>query len=235
MNELISGIKSDVAIKIFGEDIDRLRSTGEQVAPILAGIEGASDVKIEQVSGFSQIEIEHDRAAMAQHKINAADINLLVEAALGGKETTTVFEGQKRFSVVVRFPAKYRSDIEAIRQLMVPSRRPGTMCPLASWRRSRRPKFRRRSAATTRCGGWWWSATLRGRDIGTFVAEAKAKLASLERGLPVGYRLAWGGAVREPAARDGEIAGSMVPVAILMIFILLFMSLSSVKSSCAGH
>jgi heavy metal efflux system protein len=229
VNELISGIKSDVAIKIFGEDIDLLRTTGEQIAPILAGVEGAGDVKIEQVSGFSQIEIEHDRAAMAQHKINAADINLLVEAALGGKVTTTVFEGQKRFDVVVRFPDKYRSDVEAIERLMVPSPA-GYDVPLGQLATVKELEVPAQISREDSMRRLVVECNVRGRDIGSFVAEARAKLASVEKGLPVGYRLAWGGQFENQQRAMARLR-VMVPVAILLIFILLFMSLASVKSA----
>ena len=109
VNELLSGIKSDVAIKVIGDDMDRLRETGEKIAPILAAIEGAEDVKIEQVSGFTQWRCEHKREAMARHKINAEDINSLIETAVGGKVATRCFEGQRRFDVLVRFPEDKRN------------------------------------------------------------------------------------------------------------------------------
>ncbi|MHC4791224.1 MAG: efflux RND transporter permease subunit, partial [Planctomycetota bacterium] len=108
VNELISGIKSDVAVKIFGDDMEVLRTTAEKIAPILSDIEGASDVKIEQISGFSQIELHMNRQTMARHMINIENINLLVKTAIGGGVATTVFEGQKRFDVQVRFPLEDR-------------------------------------------------------------------------------------------------------------------------------
>jgi cobalt-zinc-cadmium resistance protein CzcA len=229
VNELISGIKSDVAIKIFGDDLETLRAAAEQIAPILAGVEGAGDVKIELISGLSQIEIEHDRAAMAQHKINAADINLLVEAALGGKVATSVFEGQKRFEVLVRFPASYRNDTDAIRQLLIPSPA-GYDVPLGQLATinevqvpaqiSREDSMRR---VVVECN-------VRGRDIGSFVAETRAKLAAIEKGLPIGYRLAWGGQFENQQRAMARLK-LMVPAAILLIFILLFISLSSITSA----
>ena len=121
VNELISGIKSDVAIKIFGDDMDVLRATAEKIAPILSGVRGARDIKIEQVSGSSELVVQMDREAMARHKVNVADVNLLIEAAVGGKEATTVFEGQKRFAVLVRFPLQRRDRQEALERLLVPS------------------------------------------------------------------------------------------------------------------
>ena len=229
VNELISGIKSDVAIKISGDEMELLRSAGEQVAPILAGIEGAGDVKIEQVSGFSQIEIEQNREAMAQHKINAADINLLVETALGGKVATMVFEGQKRFNVLVRFPAKHRGDIEAIRRLMVPSPA-GYDVPLGQLAEVRELEVPAQISREDSVRRLVVECNVRGRDIGSFVAEAKAKLASVEKGLPVGYRFGWGGQFENQQRAMAKLK-VMVPVAILLIFILLFMSLASLKSA----
>lgn len=229
VNELISGIKSDVAIKISGDEMELLRSAGEQVAPILAGIEGAGDVKIEQVSGFSQIEIEQNREAMAQHKINAADINLLVETALGGKVATTVFEGQKRFNVLVRFPVKHRGDIEAIRRLMVPSPA-GYDVPLGQLAEVRELEVPAQISREDSVRRLVVECNVRGRDIGSFVAEAKLKLASVEKALPVGYRFGWGGQFENQQRAMAKLK-VMVPVAILLIFILLFMSLSSFKSA----
>ena len=229
VNELIGGIKSDVAIKIFGEDIDRLRSTAEQIAPVLASIDGASDLKVEQVSGFSRIEIGHDRAAMAQHKINAADINLPVEAALGGRVATTVFEGQRRSSVVVRFPSQHRSDPQAIKRLMVPSPAGYDVPPgqLATVKEVEVPAQISREDSMRRPVV---ERNVRGRDIGSFVAEARSKLSSIEKDLPVGYRFAWGGQFENQQRATARLK-VMVPVAILLIFVLLFMSLSSVKSA----
>ena len=227
VNELISGIKSDVAIKIFGDDLERLRATGEAAAPILAAIPGAVDVKIEQVSGFSQIEVQHDREAMARHKINAADINLLVEAAIGGKEATLAYEGQRQFAVVVRYPADARRDVAHIRALLVPSpagynvplSELATVCEVQVPAQISREDSMRRLVV---------ECNVRGRDIGSFVGEAQEKLATLERELPTGYRLSWGGQFENQQRAMARLM-IVVPIAILLIFILLFSSLGSVK------
>ncbi|MFH1681563.1 MAG: CusA/CzcA family heavy metal efflux RND transporter, partial [Candidatus Eisenbacteria bacterium] len=108
VNELISGIKSDLAIKLFGPDLELLREKANGAAVVLQGIEGAEDIKVEQVTGFSQVEIVVDRRAIARHKINVEDVNDLVETAVGGKVATTVIEGQARFAVLVRFPERAR-------------------------------------------------------------------------------------------------------------------------------
>ncbi|HUV67369.1 MAG TPA: CusA/CzcA family heavy metal efflux RND transporter [Sedimentisphaerales bacterium] len=229
VNELISGIKSDVAIKIFGDDLDVLAQAAERTAPILAGIEGARDVKIEQLSGFSQIEIRPDREAAARHAINIEDINLLVETAIAGKVATTVFEGQRRFAVQVRFPAGKRDDIEAIEQLLVRSPL-GYNVPLgelavieeveAPAQISREDSGRR---LIVECN-------VRGRAIGSFVEEARRKLTGVEASLPAGYRLAWGGQFENQQRAMARLK-IVVPVALLLVFVMLFGSLNSIRSS----
>ena len=229
VNELISGIKSDVAIKIFGDDIDVLVATAEKMAPVLGSIEGAEDVKIEQVSGFSQIEIQMNREAMARHRVNIEDINLLVEAAIGGKIATTVFEGQKRFDVQVRFPIEHRADINVIKQLLVPSPL-GYNIPLGEMvtvsevevpTQISREDFQRRIIV---------ECNVRGRDIGGFVAEAKQRLAEVENILPEGYGLTWGGQFENQQRAMARLK-VVVPITTFLIFIMLFISLNSLKSA----
>ena len=229
VNELISGIKSDVAIKIFGEDMDVLRAAAEKTAPILSNVAGARDIKIEQVSGFSQIEVRHDREAMARHKVNAEDINLFIETAVGGKVATTVFEGQKRFAVLVRYPPKRRRDTEALERLLIPSPL-GYNVPLgdvAAIADVEVPAQISREDSTRRL---IVECNVRGRDIGGFVLEAKRKLADVERGLPQGYRLAWGGQFENQQRAMARLR-LVVPVALLLIFVMLVGSLGSVKSA----
>lgn len=229
VNELISGIKSDVAIKIFGDDTDVLRTAAEKIAPILSDIEGASDVKIEQISGFSQIEIRMNRQALARHMVNIEDINLLVKTAIGGSVATTVFEDQKRFDVQVRFPLQNRRDIDVIEQMLVPSPA-GYNIPLGELvtiEEVEVPAQISREDSTRRL---IVECNVRGRDMGSFVAEAKQKLASIESNLPDGYRLAWGGQF-ENQQRAMKRLKMVVPAAIILIFLMLFSSLNSVKSA----
>ncbi len=229
VNELLSGIKSDVAIKVIGDDMERLRETGEKIAPILASTEGAEDVKIEQVSGFNQLEIRHKRDAMARHKINAEDINSLIETAVGGKVATAVFEGQRRFDVVVRFPEDKRDTPDRIGSLMITS--PGgynvPLSDLAEIVETQVPAQISREDSTRRL---LVECNVRGRDMGSFVAEAKEKLTSLEKEMPTGYRMAWGGQFENQQRAMARLK-IVVPVAIGLIFLLLFMSLGSIKSA----
>jgi len=229
VNELISGIKSDVAVKIFGEDLEVLRSAAEKIAPAISEIEGASDVKIEQISGFSQIEIHMNRQALARHKINIENINQLVKTAIGGGVATTVFEGQKRFEVQVRFPLEDRRDIDAIGRMLVPSPA-GYNVPLGELvtiQEIEVPAQISREDSTRRL---IVECNVRGRDMGSFFTEAKQKLASIENSLPEGYRLAWGGQF-ENQQRAMKRLKMVVPAAILLIFLMLFSSLNSFRSA----
>ena len=202
VNELLSGIKSDVAIKIIGDDMDRLRETGEKIAPILAGIEGAEDVKIEQVSGFTQLEVQHKREAMARHKINAEDINSLIETAVGGKVATAMFEGQRRFDVLVRFPEDKRNTPDRIGSLMIPSPA-GYNVPLSelaeieeiAGSRPDQPRGLDAAAAGRVQRPRPGHGFLRGRGQG----EARRRGERVAHGLSPGL----GRAVREPAAGHG--------------------------------
>ncbi len=229
VNELISGIKSDVAVKIIGDDIDVLISAAERIAPILAGIKGAEDVKIEQVSGFSQIEIHPDRKATARHMINIEDINLLVETAVGGRVATTVFEGQRRFAVQVRFPAERRADIDVIEQLLVASGL-GYNVPLEELATIQEVEVPAQISREDSRRRLIIECNVRGRDIGSFIEESRQKLSAVQSDLPAGYRLAWGGQFENQQRAMARLK-VVVPVALLLVFVMLFGSLNSIKSS----
>jgi cobalt-zinc-cadmium resistance protein CzcA len=229
VNELISGIKSDVAVKIFGDNMEVLRATAEAIAPILSEIEGAADVKIEQVSGFAQIEVRLNRQALARHKINIEDINLLVETAVGGGVATTVYEGQKRFAVQVRFPEEKRRDIDAIKQILVHSPA-GYNVPLGELATVEEVEVPAQVSREDSIRRLIVECNVRGRDMGSFVAEAQQKLAPIENDLPEGYRFAWGGQFENQQRAMARLR-IVVPVAIGLIFVMLFSSLNSFKSS----
>ncbi|MCE5279356.1 MAG: CusA/CzcA family heavy metal efflux RND transporter [Planctomycetaceae bacterium] len=229
VNELLSGIKSDVAIKIIGDDMDVLRKTGEKIAPLLSAIEGAHDVKIEQVSGFTQLEVQHKRLAMARHGVNVEDINSLVETAIGGKVATTVFEGQKRFDVLVRFPPDSRDTGDRIRSLMVHSQA-GHKVPLSELADVREVEVPAQISREDSVRRLVVEVNVRGRDIGSFVAQAREKLAPVESALPAGYRIAWGGQFENQQRAMARLT-IVVPIVIALVFVLLFMSLQSVSSA----
>ncbi len=229
VNELISGIKSGVALKIFGPDLDVLREQADRVATTMRGIAGAADVKVEQVSGFSQIEIVVDRSAIARYKINVADINEIVETAVGGKVATKLVEEQKRFAVVVRFPEKHRRDIRALKRILVPSPG-GQRVPLGHLARideveapaqiSRENGMRR---VVVECN-------VVGRDMGGFVEELRERIAPVADSLPAGYFVTYGGQF-ENQQRAMKRLAVVVPVSLALIAIMLFSATSSIRST----
>ena len=229
VNELISGVKSDLAVKVFGPDLEVLKPQADRIASIMGGIRGAEDVKVEQISGAAQIEIIADRRAIARYKIDVADINELIETAVGGKVATTMIEGQMRFAVLVRFPEKDRNDIEALGRLLV-SAPDGTQVPLARLARivetespaqvSREKGMRR---VVVECN-------IRGRDMGSFVAETQHSLQSLAQALPTGYFIEYGGQF-ENQQRAMKRLSVVVPVSVLLIFLMLFSALGSIRNA----
>ena len=229
VNELISGVKSDLAVKLFGPDLDVLKPQADKIAAILGSVPGAEGVKVEQISGATQVQVVVDRKAIARYKINLAEINELIESAVGGKVATTVIEGQMRFAVLVRFPEKDRGDIAALEKLLVPSP-DGTLVPLAQLARieevegpaqiSREKGMRR---VVVECN-------IRGRDMGSFVAEVQRNMQTIAKTLPTGYFLEYGGQF-ENQQRAMTRLGIVVPVSIALIFIMLFSGLGTIRSA----
>ncbi len=229
VNELISGVKSDVAVKIFGYELDILGEKAEQIEHIISGIKGATDVKLEQIAGFLQLDIDIDRKAIARYGINVSTINEVVEAAVGGKTATTVYEKDRRFDVSVRFPQDMRNDEKAIGNILIPTPS-GQRIPLAQLAKisivevpaqiSREWGMRR---VVVECN-------VRGRDIGSFVKEAKNKLEAIEKSLPSNYFITWGGQF-ENQQRAMKTLAIAVPAVVLLIFIMLFSAFNSFRSS----
>ncbi len=229
VNELISGIKSDLAVKLFGPDLDVLKERANGIASALTGIEGAGDVKIEQISGFSQIEIIPDRRAIARYTINVADINDLIETAVGGKVATTVIEDQMRFAAQVRFPEAYRNSTDALKRLLVatPSGATVPLGQLAVIREVEAPAQISRENAMRRVV---IECNIRGRDMGSFVREAQEKIGPVTADLPEGYFLRYGGQFENQQRAMRRLA-VVVPVSILLIFIMLFMALGKIRGA----
>ncbi|OGV84464.1 MAG: metal transporter [Lentisphaerae bacterium RIFOXYB12_FULL_60_10] len=229
VNELISGIKSDLAIKIFGSDLEVLRENANRAAAAIQGIRGAEDVNVEQVSGFPQVEIAVDRKAIARHKINIADINEVVETAVGGQVATMVIEEQKRFAVLVRFPVELRQDIPALERLLVPSPQ-GARIPLgelAAIREVEAPAQIGREKGMRRVVV---QCNVRGRDLGSFVEEAREAIGPVVAALPEGCFVDIGGQFENQQRAMRRLA-VVVPVSIMLIFLMLFSAFNSLKSA----
>ena len=229
VNELIAGVRSDSAVKLFGDDLELLKEKADEVQRLVSRIRGARDARVEQVTGLPVLQVEIDRARIARHGINVADCLNVIETAVGGKTAGEVFEGIKRFDLIVRYPEKYRNSPEAIGNLLIPSPR-GEKIPLAQLVKKiaveegpaqiSHEQARRRIVV---------EVNIRGRDIGGFVAEAKEVIEKKIK-LPPGYSLEWGGQFENlEAARKRLLI--VVPVSLLLIFILLFSAFNSAKQA----
>jgi len=226
--ELIAGVRSDVAVKLFGDDLDVLKRTADKIGVVLTKIPGAEDVKVEATSGLPQLQIKPDRAAIARYGINVEDINDLIETLIAGKSAGIVYEGEQRFDMVVRLEDASSRDIETIRNLRVPAPN-GAMVPLSSVASMNlvegpaqisREDTRRRIAI---------EANVRGRDIGSFVAEAQ-KAIDAEVKLPAGYFTTWGGQFENLQRASARLL-IVVPIALFLIFVLLYTTFNSVKQA----
>ncbi|MHB9031048.1 MAG: efflux RND transporter permease subunit, partial [Candidatus Latescibacterota bacterium] len=229
VNELLSGIKSDLAIKIFGPDLELMREKANLIAVKVNAIKGTQDLKVEQVSGFAQVEIVIDRPAIARYKINVADINDIVETAIGGKIATTVVEEQMRFAVVARFPEEHRRDIAQLERILVPTPE-GSNIPLgelAIIRETEAPAQISRENGMRRVVV---ECNVRGRDMGSFVSEVQEEIEPIIEGLPAGYFVDYGGQF-ENQQRAMKRLSIVVPISILLIFIMLFSALGTARSA----
>ncbi len=228
VDELVSGVKSAIGIKIFGDDLDVLKDKAEAVARVLAKVRGSADINIEKVSGLAYLQIEIDRDKLARYGINVADVQEVVETAIGGKEATKVYEGQKVFGLAVRFPESARSDVSPIRQILIASPQ-GALIPLGQLAHvyvTEGPAQISREMAQRRIVV---ECNVTDRDIGSFVNEAQAKIDAAVK-LPPGYYLTWGGQF-ENQQRAMKRFSIVVPITIAAIFLLLFGSFNSVKQA----
>ncbi len=227
VNELISGVKSDLAVKAFGPDLDVLKAFADEAAAAVGGVRGAEDLKVEQVSGMAQLDVVIDREAAARHGIDVGLINDTIETAVAGRQATTLIEAERRFAVVVRFPEAARRDIPELERLLVPAPG-GERVPLAQitdFRLVEAPAQVSRENGMRRVVV---EANVRGRDLGGFVADVQAVVAPLARELPPGYWVEYGGQFENQQRAMRQLA-IVVPVALLLIMILLYLALGSFR------
>jgi len=230
-NELLSGVRADVAIKVFGDDLDQLLEVGNAVEAVIGGVEGAEDVSVEQVTGLPVLLIKPDRAALSRLGISMDDVQQVVSTSIGGVVAGQVFEGDRRFDVVVRLPETLRQDTDAIGRLRIPVPGSGgtafvpleeiaTIAVETGPNQISREDGKRRVVVT---------ANVRGRDLGSFIAEVQDKVGA-EVEVPAGYWISYGGTFEQliSAAKRLQL---VVPVVLLLIFGLLFALFRSVKDS----
>ncbi len=226
--ELISGVRSDVAIKLYGDDLDVLKQKGDEIVRAVQTVQGAEDVKAEATSGLPQLQIKPDRAAIARYGLNVEDVNDMVEAVVAGKEAGQVYEGEQRFNLVVRLNEDSGKNVDTIKNLLLIAPN-GSRVPLSQVAEIKlvegaaqisREDTRRRIGV---------ELNVRGRDIGSFVEEAQAKI-EREVQLPPGYYLKWGGTFENLQRASARLL-IVVPIALFLIFVLLYTTFNSIKQA----
>ncbi len=232
-NELIAGVRSDVAVKVFGDNTETLLKVGTEISKVLEKVPGAQDVKVEQVTGLPVMTININRKAIARYGLSLADVQEVIEVAIGGKKAGEIFEGDKRYDLIVRLPESLRSDIQKLKQIPVPlsenSRESSGFIQLGSIadinitlgpNQISRENGKRLIIA---------SANVRQRDLGSFVKEAETEIRKKVK-IPAGYWIAWGGQFEQLISATKRLQ-IVVPLALSLIFLLLFSSFGSIKDA----
>ncbi|MCC6923542.1 MAG: CusA/CzcA family heavy metal efflux RND transporter [Nitrosomonas sp.] len=238
-NELISGVRADVAIKVFGDNMDVLHDVGDRILSVIETIPGAADTKIEQLTGLPMLSIRMDRAKMARYGLNVADVQNVIAIAVGGLPTGLIYEGDRRFNLVVRLPEPLRGNIDALKRLPIQlpnavlNVQPNAAAPPAAYltlgdvvtfdviegpNQISRENGKRRVVI---------SANVRGSDLGSFVHEAQSRIAS-EVQIPPGYWIAWGGQYEQLVSATERLV-IVVPVALGLIFMLLYLMFGNLR------
>jgi len=227
-NELIAGVRSDVAVKIFGDDLDTLVRLGEQAEHVIAAVPGAADVAVEQATGLPVLTVQPRRVLLSRYGLDVADVQAVVEAAIGGKTVGEVFDGDRRFPLVIRLPESVRNDPATLESLpiplpggeYIPLREVADVAVTSGPNAVNRENGKRRVVVT---------ANVRGRDLGSFIAELRERMRS-ELKLPAGYWLDYGGTFQQLLSAKERLR-TVVPLALLLIFGLLFLAFRSVRDA----
>jgi cobalt-zinc-cadmium resistance protein CzcA len=236
-NELIAGVRSDVAVKVFGDDFDQMTSTATKVANALRSVDGAADVKVEQTTGLPMLDVKLDKQAIARNGLNVSDVLDIISIAIGGREAGMLFQGDRRFQILVRLPDKIREDLDSLGNLPIPLPKPDgaadssrpSFIPLKSIARFDSEEGPNQISRENGKRRVVVQANVRGRDIGSFVGEAQSKI-DAEVKVPAGEWLTWGGQFENlQAARNRLLI--VVPACFFVIFLMLFTALGSVRES----
>lgn len=228
VDELLEGVRAELAIKLFGEELEVLKTKADEIVKVLRTVPGAADVQADQISGTPQLLIKVDRQAIARYGINVSDVQEVIRAAIGGEKAGQLFEGVRRFDILVRFAPAFRNDIKAIGQILIeapnkvklPLSQLATIQELVGPRQITRENSQRFIVI---------QSNVVGRDIGSFVADGQKALDQYVE-LPAGYMVTWGGQFRLQQEANKRLA-VVVPITLLLIFLLLFSSFNSVKNT----
>jgi cobalt-zinc-cadmium resistance protein CzcA len=228
-NELIAGIRSDVGVKIYGEDLDSLARIAKDVAELMGGIKGSADVRVQQTEGLPQLRIVIDRNKIARYGINVSDVNILIETALAGTNVGKIYEGEKQFDLVTKLNQQASKDIESIKNLLVPTIGNTSLVRLvdiADFMMLEGPAEISHSSGRRMIVA---ESNVRERDLQGYVEELQTKID--ERiSLPVGYQIKYGGEF-ENLERASERLTIVVPIALFLIFVMLFVSVNSISQA----
>jgi cobalt-zinc-cadmium resistance protein CzcA len=224
--EMVTGVRSDIAVKVFGDDLDELRNVANQIAKVAQGIQGAQDLRVERISGQQYLQIDINRQDIARMGLNVSDVNDIIETAIGGRVASEIFEGERRFSAVVRLPENFRNNIEAISNIILSSSNGAVarLSDVAEISVHDGPAQISREMAKRRIVV---GINVKDRDLGGFVAELQTKVGEKIK-LPEGYFLEWGGQFQNMERALGHLK-IIIPITVAAIFFLLFMLFNSVK------
>lgn len=227
-NELMTGAKQDVVLKVYGEDLDQLVTYGNQIGALIPNVNGAEDLYVEKVSGLKQIVVNYKRSQLAYYGLNISDVNTVINTAFAGQSAGAIYEGEKRFDLVVRLSKSDRKNIEDVRKLYVTTPK-GVQVPLSSLAEvsfKTGPNQIQRDDAKRRITIGF---NVRGRDVASIVTELKEKIATSITFKP-GYYITYGGTFKNLQAAKERLSIA-VPVALLLIFLLLYITFKSIKQS----
>lgn len=228
VDELLEGIRADLAIKLFGDDLDILKIRADEIASVIQPISGAADVQVDQVSGTPQLLVKVDRHAIARYGINVSDIQEVLKAAVGGETAGQIFEGIRRFDILVRFAPEFRSTPEMISQILIQAP-DGNMVPLSQLTHIEEIVGPRQITREDNQRFITIQCNVIGRDIGSFVKESQQAIDE-QIDLPPGYLVTWGGQFRLQQEANKRMV-VVIPLTLVVIFILLFSSFNSIKNT----
>lgn len=228
LDEVVSGVKADVAVKVFGPDLRTLEEIGAQVERVLASVPGAADVQTEALTGAAQVQVDIDRPALARYGLNVSDVQEVIETAVGGREVTQLLDGARRFGVVLRFPEAHRTDTAALGAIplvgaggeRIPLSRVARLTTMEAPEAIQHENSERRLVV---------QSNVRGRDIGSFVSEASARLEEAVA-LPPGYYVTWGGQFENQQRAMARLT-IVIPLSIAIIFVLLFITFRRIRQA----
>jgi cobalt-zinc-cadmium resistance protein CzcA len=226
VDEMLTGVRSQLAIKIFGDDLNELKRLSEQVAQIVKTVPGARDIRVDRLSGQQTLTIDIDRRAIARHGINVADIHTIIETAIGGSEVSQLYEGERRYAIQLRYPESFRNSVDIIRETtlrtadnaLIPLESVATIKVVDSPPMINRELGKRRVVV---------GSNVVDRDLGGFVAEVQQRVEA-EVKLPEGYYFSWGGQFENMQRAMGTLM-VIVPLTVVAIYFLLFMMFNSVR------